>query len=153
MLHLHCAGFVWNRAFVHDFSLYVQHMHNKVCIFFKTWTIYAQVHNSTMLCIKWLLCIAQLCIMTKSFEHCSYLCYSTFKLCKCALFWAIRTNTNLATISSCRFSFTYLLVFCYQCNYPQTSRNLVVSWMHNFHWIGPKANSVYKLQCPFVVVP
>ena len=53
-----------------------------------------QVHNSTMLCVGGVLCIAQLCIMTKRIESCSYLCCLTCKLCKCASFWAICTNTN-----------------------------------------------------------
>ena len=61
---------------------------------FKKWKVYAQVHNSAMLCIMWLFCIAWLCIMTKSIKHCSYLCCSTCKLCNCALFWAICTNNK-----------------------------------------------------------
>ena len=61
---------------------------------FKKRKIYAQVHNSKMLCIKWVLCIAQLCIMTNSIEHCSYLCCSACKFWNRALFWAICTNTT-----------------------------------------------------------
>ena len=91
MIHLHCEGLLWNCAFVHNFSLYVQHMHNKLCIIVikKNWTIYAKVHNN-----KWILCIPQLWIETKSIKRCSYLCCSACKLCNCALFWAIRTNKS-----------------------------------------------------------
>ena len=64
---------------------------------FKKLKNYSQVHYSTMLCIKWELCIAKLCIMAKSIRHGSYSCCSTCKLCNCALFWAIHTNTTSST--------------------------------------------------------
>ena len=95
MLHLHCAGWLWYCAFVHSFHFMYNTCTTNCAWLFKKWKIYAQVHNSTMLCIRQVLCIAQLCIMTKSIERCSYLCCSTCKLCNRALFWAIRTNTIL----------------------------------------------------------